>query len=80
MVVDPASGRQLRDPVRVCDSVGFTWPLENPAIHALNRRLAAASGTASEQGEPLQVLRYRPGGEYQAPFRRHPRLRQPADR
>lgn len=68
VVVDPASGRQLRDPVRVCDSTGFTWPLENPAIHALNRRLAAASGTAVAQGEPLQVLRYRPGGEYRPHF------------
>jgi prolyl 4-hydroxylase len=67
-VVDPATGRQRPDPVRVCDSAGFTWPLENPAIHALNRRLAAASGTAPEQGEPLQMLRYRPGGEYKPHF------------
>jgi prolyl 4-hydroxylase len=68
VVVDPASGRQRPDPVRVCDSAGFPWPLENPALHALNRRLAAASGTAPEQGEPLQVLRYRPGGEYRPHF------------
>jgi prolyl 4-hydroxylase len=68
VVVDPASGRQRRDPVRVCDSAGFTWPLENPAVHALNRRIAAASGTTPEQGEPLQVLRYRPGGEYRPHF------------
>ena len=68
VVVDPATGRQVRDPVRVCDSAGFPWPLENPAIHALNRRLAAASGTAPEQGEPLQVLRYRTGGEYKPHF------------
>lgn len=68
VVVDPGSGRQLSDPVRVCDSAGFTWPLENPAVHALNRRLAAASGTAAAQGEPLQVLRYRPGGEYRPHF------------
>jgi prolyl 4-hydroxylase len=68
VVVDPASGRQRPDKVRVCDSIGFTWPLENPAIHALNRRIAAASGTAVEQGEPLQVLRYRPGGEYRPHF------------
>lgn len=68
VVVDPGSGRQVRDPVRVCDSIGFTWPLENPAIHALNRRLAAATGTAIGQGEPLQVLRYRPGGEYRPHF------------
>jgi prolyl 4-hydroxylase len=68
VVIDPASGRQRPDPVRVCDSIGFTWPLENPAVHALNRRLAAASRTAPEQGEPLQVLRYRPGGEYKPHF------------
>jgi prolyl 4-hydroxylase len=68
VVIDPATGRQVRDPVRVCDSVGFTWPLENPAVHALNRRLAAASGTDVGQGEPLQILRYRPGGEYRPHF------------
>jgi prolyl 4-hydroxylase len=68
VVIDRVSGRQVRDPARVCDSVGFTWPLENPAIHALNRRIAAASGTAVERGEPLQVLRYRPGGEYRPHF------------
>jgi prolyl 4-hydroxylase len=68
VVIDPATGRQRPDPVRVCDSVGFTWPLENPAIHALNRRLAAASGSDPRQGEPLQLLRYRPGGEYRPHF------------
>lgn len=68
VVVDPATGRQRPDPLRSCDSAGFTWPLENPAVHALNRRLAAASGTAPEQGEPLQVLRYRAGGEYRSHF------------
>lgn len=68
VVVDPASGRQRPDPVRISDSTGFTLPLENPAIHALNQRIAAASGTAWTQGEPLQVLRYRPGGEYKPHF------------
>lgn len=68
VVVDRATGRQVRDPRRISDGVGFTWPLENPAVHALNRRIAAASGTRVEQGEPLQVLRYRPGGEYKPHF------------
>jgi prolyl 4-hydroxylase len=68
VVIDPATSRQVRDPVRVCDCAGFTWPLENPAVHALNRRLAAASATDVEQGEPLQLLRYRPGGEYKPHF------------
>lgn len=68
VVVDPASGRQRPDPVRISDSAGFTLPLENPAVHALNQRIAAASGTLWAQGEPLQVLRYRPGGEYKPHF------------
>lgn len=68
VVVDAATGRQRPDPVRVSDSVGFTLPLENPAVHALGRRIAAASGTHVAQGEPLQVLRYRPGGEYKPHF------------
>ncbi|MEA3029513.1 MAG: prolyl 4-hydroxylase [Sphingomonadales bacterium] len=68
VVVDPATGRQRPDPVRISDGVGFTLPLENPAVHALGRRIAAASGTDVAQGEPLQVLRYRPGGEYKPHF------------
>ena len=68
VVVDPASGRQRPDPVRISDSAGFTLPLENPAVHALNQRIAAASRTRWAQGEPLQVLRYRPGGEYKPHF------------
>lgn len=68
VVVDPTSGRQRPDPVRRSDNAGFTLPLENPAVHALNQRIAAASGTAWAQGEPLQVLRYRPGGEYKPHF------------
>jgi len=68
VVIDAASGRQRPDPVRISDGVGFTLPLENPAVHALNRRIAAASGTNVAQGEPLQVLRYRPGGEYKPHF------------
>jgi prolyl 4-hydroxylase len=68
VVVDSATGRQVRDPVRTSDGTGFTWPLENLAVHALNRRIAAATGTAPEQGEPLQVLRYRPGDQYRTHF------------
>lgn len=64
VVVDRRTGRQLRDPVRTSDSVGFTLPLENPAVHALNRRIAAAAGVGVDRGEPLQVLRYRPGQQY----------------
>jgi prolyl 4-hydroxylase len=35
-------------------------------VNALNRRIAAFSGTSVAQGEPLQLLCYRPGAEYRA--------------
>jgi prolyl 4-hydroxylase len=68
VVVDAATGRQVLNPVRTSDGTGFAWPLENPAVHALNRRIAAASGTDVECGEPLQVLRYKPGDQYRTHF------------
>ena len=64
----PRDLASARDPVRNSDGMGFTWPLENPAVHALNRRIAAASDTGPEQGEPLQVLRYRPGEQYRTHY------------
>ncbi|HEY0626532.1 MAG TPA: 2OG-Fe(II) oxygenase [Allosphingosinicella sp.] len=56
----------MLNPVRTSDGMAFPLMLENPAVHALNRRLAAASGTQVTQGEPLQILRYSPGQEYKA--------------
>ena len=64
MVVDPATGRMHHDPIRISDTAPFPWVRENPVVHALNRRFAAVSRTPVEAGEPLQVLRYRPGQEY----------------
>jgi prolyl 4-hydroxylase len=64
VIVHPQSGRLVTNPVRTSESAGFPLTEENPAIHALNRRIAAASRTHVSQGEPLQVLRYRPGQEY----------------
>ena len=62
--VDERTGRLIINPVRTSDTAVFPWIAEDPAVHALNRRIAAASGTAVEQGEPLQVLRYAPGQQY----------------
>jgi prolyl 4-hydroxylase len=58
--------RFITDPVRDSDAAGFPIVSEWPAIHAINRRLAAVSGTTVEQGETLQVLRYRPSQQYRA--------------
>jgi prolyl 4-hydroxylase len=68
VVVDPRTGEQRPNPVRTSDAAGFPLVQERPAIHALNRRLAAASGTEVSQGEPLQILRYRAGQEYKPHF------------
>jgi prolyl 4-hydroxylase len=65
-VVDPATGRLIPHPVRTSDGAMFGVHTEDLGVNAINRRIAALSGTAIEQGEPLQVLRYRPGGEYRA--------------
>lgn len=58
------TGEDFRNPIRTSDTAAFPWIAENPAIHALNRRIATASRTNVMQGEPLQVLRYQAGQEY----------------
>jgi prolyl 4-hydroxylase len=67
MVYDK-DGRTVPDKMRTSDGAGFNWLLEDPAIHALNRRVAKATGTTYEEGEALQVLRYTPGQEYRPHF------------
>ena len=58
------NGRDVPDPIRTSDGSTIHWLIEDPATHAINRRIAALSGTAVEQGEPLHILRYRPGQQY----------------
>jgi prolyl 4-hydroxylase len=64
VIVDPETGRPKPDPVRTSDGMNFGPAQEDVAVNALNRRIAAATGTAYECGEPLHVLRYAPGQEY----------------
>ena len=68
VVVDPSTGQQVPNPVRTSEAAAFPLAAESPAIHALCRRLAAASNTEVGQGEPLQVLRYSAGQEYKPHF------------
>lgn len=63
-VVDPVSGTLINDPVRTSSAAAFPFLAETPFIHALNRRIAAASRSQPDQGEPLQVLAYNPGQQY----------------
>lgn len=67
MVYDK-SGKLVADTIRTSDGAALHWLIEDPAIHALNRRIAAATGTSVDQGETLQVLRYVPGQEYRPHF------------
>jgi len=64
VVVDPRSGQLVPNPIRTSHGAAFPLVDENPAIHALNRRIAAATATDVRAGETLQVLRYEPGQEY----------------
>ena len=60
--------RLVRDPIRSSDGATLHWLIEDPAIHAINRRIAAASATDAAQGEAAQVLRYQPGQQYRPHF------------
>ena len=60
--------RLVRDPIRSSDGATLHWLIEDPAIHALNRRIAAACGTDAGQGEAAQVLRYQAGQQYRPHF------------
>jgi len=63
-VVDERDGSERPDPIRTSEESHIHWLIEDPLIHVFNRRLASMSGTDVNQGEPLQILRYRPGQQY----------------
>jgi prolyl 4-hydroxylase len=63
-LVADGAGREIRSTIRTSDDTRIFWMREDPATHALNRRIAAMSGTRPDQAEPLLILRYRPGQEY----------------
>lgn len=60
--------RFVEDPIRRSDKAGFPIVSEWPFVRAINRRIAAVTGTLVESGEPLQVLRYGPDQEYRPHF------------
>jgi prolyl 4-hydroxylase len=64
VVVHPVSQKFILDPIRTSTAAGFPFVREDPVMHAINRRIAAATGTTYEQGEPMQVLSYAPGQQY----------------
>ncbi|WP_420144942.1 2OG-Fe(II) oxygenase [Sphingobium sp.] len=64
MVIDPRTGRAVPHPIRTSDGGIFGPARENLVIQAINRRIAAASGTQTACGEPLTTLRYGVGQQY----------------
>lgn len=64
VVVDSKTGTQRPHPVRTSDGAVLGPIQQDLVIHALNRRIAAVTGSTIEQGEPLTVLRYMPGQQY----------------
>lgn len=63
-IVDPVSGAARPDPIRTSDGAVIGPGREDLVVRALNLRIAAASRTPVEHGEPLSVLRYAPGQQY----------------
>ncbi len=57
-------GSGMRDPHRDSDNMVVTPMAEDLVIQAVNRCIAEVTGTDYCWGEPLHVLRYRPGQQY----------------
>lgn len=64
---DGRGGTRL-DPIRNSDEFTIHWLIEDPVVHAINRRIASAAGIAADHGEATQLLRYRVGQQYRAHY------------
>lgn len=64
IVVDPASGKSMQHPVRTSDGAVLGPIQQDLVVEAINRRIATATQTRAEHGEPLTILRYSPGQQY----------------
>lgn len=64
MVIDEATGAGVLDAIRDADTSSFPPLAEDLVVQQINACIAAASGTDKAWGEPLTILRYRPGQQY----------------
>lgn len=64
VVVNSATGRESPHPIRTSEGTVLGPIQQDLVIHALDRRIAAVTGSRVEQAEPLTVLRYAPGQQY----------------
>ena len=68
LVVDPRTGQQIAHPIRTSDGAVIGPTRENLVIQDIQQRIAEASGTDRLSGEPIHILRYRPGQQYRPHF------------
>ena len=66
-VVDRSTGRYQEHPDRTSEGTYFRRA-ENELVARIEARIAELTGCPVERGEPIQVLRYRPGTEYKPHF------------
>src|SRR3546814_11532058 len=64
LVVHPQTGELVYDKIRTSSAAAFPLLHERPFLHAINRRIADASRSQWEQGEPTQILHYTTDQEY----------------
>jgi prolyl 4-hydroxylase len=64
VVADPRTGKLIDHPIRTSSAAVVGPTRETLPLQAILRRLAAATQTTVEQGEPLSVLHYAPGQQY----------------
>lgn len=67
-VFDPATGRQIANPIRSSEGTVIGPAQEDLIVQAICRRIAKATETDFAQGEPISILRYGPGQEYRPHF------------
>lgn len=67
-VDDGTTGIGRPDPIRTSHGAAFVPHEEDLVVQALNRRIAAATGTQVGNAEALYVMRYEPGQEYRPHF------------
>jgi prolyl 4-hydroxylase len=66
-VVDPESGKDVIDELRNSEGVFFHFA-ETPLIARIERRIEHITGIPAENGEGIQLLRYRPGAQHTPHF------------
>ena len=62
--VNPHTGELIKNEIRTSSSSNFDPVSRDHFVISVDERIAAATGTAVEQGEPLNVLYYRIAEEY----------------